>query len=438
MAFVGTDDKLLDPNQQSQGQGQAQQSPQTQMPMNGGSGGDVVSGTSSGTGSQSQPSQTSGQQSGTGGNGGWTNIQSYINANQGNTGSSDLLQNKVGGQFNTEKNNLDTQATGITQTADAALKPVKDAQTNEGDWLSQAQKNYSYDGTQNEDYKKATDGFKTALGATYSGPNNFSYGISNDTQNYGNALKDDSAFKQLMGDTYQQKAGGQLSGGGRELQSQFDANNQGLADTRQSLMKQYAGLGDYATQKTADTNSALSSDAKQFTDGQGALKDYLGKQATQYETAQQQKENQARNDYNTNLHGSNGLTYTGRNAINQSGDTPINYADVESFVNSPDGKYLGGTGKVPYAGTPAPTDGGKGYTPGAGFGTTPTPPDPGFLYDLPKEQQDAQDLRNFYNQQNAQFQNTGDDEKRGWNAIQDMLGQTSNVKSKGFSVRGQS
>lgn len=417
MAYVGADNKLQDPNQQAQGQGQAQQQdPNQQAPQanvaNAGASGDTITGGASGQPGAQSPSMSSGQQAGTGGQGGWTNIQSYMQANQGDTGSAKNLQDKAGGQFDTEKQNLDTQAGQVKQQGQAQADSIKQAQSGAAQMVSDAAKNYSYSGQQGDPYNQNVGKLKSAINGQYSGPSDFQYSFGADTQKAGDALGNDGAFNNYLGDIYQQRAGGQLSQGGKSLQTQLDSGNQALADTRQNLLKQYSGLGDYRNQTVTDTTKALGDDASQYRNNQDSLKNYLSGEAD--------KSNQ-------NVANAEAAARTGYQNSNASGEgMGDKLGEVVDYKN----RYMSGN---------MGWDDLKNRMKDWSNETWEQSQDPNFHASDPLNAQLAQHysqpINDFYSQQDAKYANTGDEDKRKWNAIEDVLG-NKDRKSEGFKVRG--
>lgn len=264
MAFLSQDDKQQqqgqDPNAQSGGQGQA--------------GAGFAGGASSGGGTSVSPGgQNSGP--GAGGTGAWTNLQSYLTANAGNTGSADYLKSQVGNSFNQEGQQASSQASQAKQQGQGQLDSQM-GQDQASKLLSQASQNYSYGSQpQNSAYQDATGQLKTGLTQKYGGPTSFNYQMGNQAQNYGQNLGSDQGFNALMNGMYDRAAGGQMNSGAKMLQQQLDNNNQAVRDARQSLMSQYSGLGNQINQTNQDTTAALQGDAAKYGQNESALKDYL-------------------------------------------------------------------------------------------------------------------------------------------------------------------
>lgn len=432
MADLGYyDDKLMQNDQQQPGGGVSN----TVTPTAGTSG--VVSG--------SNNSNVSTAGVGAGGTGGWTNIQSYLSANQGDHGSSQNLQEKVGGQYDKENQNLVTQANDTKTQAQNEANKVNEAKDNSKEWVNQAANAYSWTGNQNEDYKGTVGKLQSALYDPYKGPNNFAYTTSNDFQRANTALKDDPSFGNYMKDIYSEKAGGQLTQGQGALQNQLDVNNQQLADTRKNLLNQYAGFGDKVNAAVTDADSAIQKARQDYGNNQTGLMDYLGNYGDETYTKEQQAEMDARAAYNKDY-------TTGKSGQQNVGKL---YSDLTN-----NGKNLaGGWFQVPGdVGTDANSTweglqkennpvnlqyGNANYDFSSLWGRSPTPgwyphdsrvswvTDP-----LKAQYGDNQNVLNkWYGEQDQKYANTGDAEKRQWNVINELLKKDDRM-SEGFKVRG--
>ena len=235
-----------------------------------------TSGTAGGTISGSSGGNSAGV--GAGGTGGWTNIQSYLNANQNNQGSANLLNSTVGGQFDNEKQNIQSQVDTNKKSIDdynsaTNLNPDKASQI-----LQDASKNYNFDGKQSDAYNQGVGQLKNFQTATYGAPTNFQYGTSAQAQQYGTALASDQGFSGMMNHIYSNAAGSGLSSGQQALQSQFDTQNPALAQSRGDLLTKFAGLGDFTNQAVTDTNNYAQAGQQDFLKNQGDLKSYLANQ----------------------------------------------------------------------------------------------------------------------------------------------------------------
>lgn len=276
MAWTDTQDK--DKNQQGDGQvvgGAFDAGGQSQGAFSGGS-----------------PVSTAGV--GQGGTGGWTNIQSYLQANQGDTKSADLLNSQVGGQFDKESKNLQDQSNQTESQAKSQVDQNNIGQDQASQILSQASGLYNYGGNQSQDYQNLIGQIQNPLNASYQGPNQFAYGTGAATQNYGSNLSNDQGFRGMMENMYNQSAGGQLGSGLLALQNQIDTNNGALKSARSDLQGRYGALNNNVNDTTKNTNDYLSSEANQFSSNQKSLKDYLQSQ----QGSDQQSINNAVNAWN--------------------------------------------------------------------------------------------------------------------------------------------
>lgn len=402
MAYV-TDDDRLKQEQEGQTSGQQVSQPATSQSSYVQSGGLGASGVS-----------TAGI--GKGGTGGWTNIQSYLSANAGDTGSSKLVQDKIGQQFDQERSNLQSGASQAKSAGEASAKQAHEAKNNVQSWLQDAGKNYSYSDTQNDAYNQNINKTRDALAAQYSGPQSYDYSFDNKTNQYGQVLNDNRAFDQFLGDLYQEKAGGKLSLGGRALQKQLDVSNEGLANTRQGLTKQYQDLGQYRDQTLTDTNNALRNYEQQFRVDQNQARDQLMNSLTGLESNIAQQEAKARADFEAANAQASGQMYSGL-ALPSSkfySDPFANIAGQEGFASR----------NLTYAQLAKEQEALKDKMSGA-------------QSSMIRDQfgRNAEVLNKFLQEQDARFGNTADTEERQYNALLDILNSDKERKKQGFNVR---
>lgn len=250
----------------------------------------IVSGSGAGNG------QPNAGVAGAGGTG-WTNIQSYLNANKGGTGSEKFVQDKVGSQFGTEKSAIQKAGDETKSGAQAQVAGVKDAADNSKKWIDESAKNYNWNGAQSQDYYNSTNKLRGAANGQYAGPTQYNYDIGENTQRYGAALGDNKAFSGLMDSFYKDAAGGQISRGGLDLQQQLDVNNDNLASTRQNLLKDYAGLGTLRDQTATEAGGAIEQARNQYGVEQNRLRDGLANYGTETDTARARAEADASKAY---------------------------------------------------------------------------------------------------------------------------------------------
>lgn len=244
--------------------------------------------------------------SGTGGQtlGGFTNIQDYLSANSGNTGSAGTLAKQVGDAFNTDKQNVDQ---GSSQASSDAQKQVDSnyiGQDQASKMISQSAGMYGQGGSDYDSNKSKVQG---ALGATYQGPTSYSYGPSDTSNQYGQDLSNDAGFGDLMKNVYQQSSQGAdgsgraLGSGGLALQQQIDSGNSKLNDTRQQLMSDYAGLTPYVDNAVGNANTAIGNAQTAVQTNKNALLDYLTGQQSANESDLQNKANNQTSGINSAL-----------------------------------------------------------------------------------------------------------------------------------------
>lgn len=280
MAFLAQDDKQQQqPGQDPGTQGQA------------GASGSGFAGSSGGS-TSTQPS-TAGV--GSGGTGGWTNIQSYLQANQGNSNSANYLNQNAQNTYDQENKNFQDQSSQAKQQGqqqadsenvnqDAATKMINNAaqyyqyntaspQTNGAAGSVPGQTSATGSG-QSDQYGQALQPIQQLLTAKYQGPSSFSYGMGADAQRYAQ-LGDDQAYHGVMNDLYNKAAGGTMGAGSLALQQQIDQDNPALNQARQNILGQYSGLQSQEQQGTQDTNAALQNAQNQFTQNQQNFRNTL-------------------------------------------------------------------------------------------------------------------------------------------------------------------
>jgi hypothetical protein len=236
---------FIDPNQNLQSQ-------PGQQPSGGPAPTDGSAPTVSGSGS-SDVGGVSTAGVGAGGQGGWTNIQAYLNANQGNNTTSNALNNMVGGAFNQEQQNIDKSSQDAKSAADKATA----GQMSQDDIMK------GVEGGQNQDFTN----IRNYLNNPYSNPQQYSYGMGGQAQAYGQGLATDQGFEGLRNNLYQQAAGQPLSSGQMALQNQLDVNDPNVAASRQNLLAQYGGLQNNANDATAGTNAYVQNKANDYNSG---------------------------------------------------------------------------------------------------------------------------------------------------------------------------
>lgn len=398
MAFI------LDQQEEEQnGQGQS-----TQQPLSGGQSAQVGGG--------SNTTQNASAGVGKGGQGGWTNLQSYLGANTGNTGGSQILDKNVSSQFGQEKSKIQDDSTSYVSNAQKQIDDNKVTTEQADQAINDAAMNYDWGGQHKAGYTATVDKMKNALTGSYQGPTSYNYSFGADTQNYGNALRDDNSFNKLMGDMYSKTAGGPLSTGQRALQNQLDVNNDDLQTVRSKLLNDYSGLNDFRDQAVNDTTQKLSNVERDYRTSQNALRDYLSGKTNELDTSIARQEADARKGYNDAFNSGSGRKALGYDTI---AGIKGNNAEIAPRTN------LGVWGdnltfsQLQREGDAFKNGELKWYTPDR---------DP----DLASKQAL---LNEFYSGQDAKYANTADEDERRYNALADFLG-LSGKKEQGFKVRG--
>ncbi len=388
-----------------------------QAPAAGGGGASITGGGS--TGSQAP--------AGAGGStGGWTNIQSYLDANKGASGSAQALDKTVSGQFGQERDALSNQSQAFLGDANQQVKDNSIDTDQASNLLKGAASQYSWGASQPTEYQDTVKKFQGALTNDYGGPKEYNYGFGAKTQEYGDALKGGAGMDKVMGDVYGQAAGGPLSRGQFNLQSQLDVSNENLANTKKNLAGSYDQLGADRDKTVQDTTAKLGDVEKGYRTNQNKLKDWLYGQGNQYQGAIDKAENDARTGYNTSYNTGSGLGSALQGTYNLSllGTDPYTAAGVSLGPNA--------TFKQLQAEKDLAARNGADFGPILNNTYLPSEWTP-----LVKNQltRNSDSLNNFYTEQDTKYGNTADEEERSWNAIQDFLNTGATKKDQGFSVR---
>ncbi|GEM_PF-2788304 len=225
----------------------------------------------------------SGQALNNGGFGGWTNIQSYINANEGNDSSAKLLDSTVGGEFDKEKSRFDSESSKMTNDAkskaDESVGFVNNFQNN---------LNNAASGNFNNDYANQAKGF---LGSNYN-PGQFTFSLNQNAQNYGNNLKDDNSFYKMQNDLYAKTSGGPLTTGQQSLQTQLDTSSDKLAQARNSAYDKYLNNFGNLNSSISSVNNQINDYGKQWADNKNKFASDLGNQNAAYQNDYSAYQNQ--------------------------------------------------------------------------------------------------------------------------------------------------
>lgn len=275
MAYLNEDEKL---------EGQGGQPGEGQGGAPGGSGGFVGGGSPL-------------SQAGVGAGGqGWTNIQSYLSANQGaQQGSVDAFNKQVGSQLDSDKSKLDTSANETRQKAQESADKTKVGQDQASKLIEQAGQNYQYgvnqDAAKQKAYQEPINQIRGVRTAQWGGPNSFVAGMGGDAQQVG-GLNADPNFRDYMNNVYRQGSGGHLGVGGLNLQAQLDANNEGLASARQQALGKYADLQNYYNTTIGGVNADIGKAKEQFGKNKADFDTYLNDAASSRMKALQDRVNQ--------------------------------------------------------------------------------------------------------------------------------------------------
>lgn len=414
------------PDDELQGQGQEGQAGQGQTPLVGAGSQQVGQGVSQGG-------------VGAGGAGGWTNIQAYLKANEGDTGSSQALSKEVGSQFGKERDAIKQQSGAFVTDAEKQVNDSKVTTGQAGDMIEQGATDYDFGGQQKSSYTDGVNKIQGFLGNDYKGPKEYSYGFGADTQNYGEALKGGSGFDTLMNNVYKNQAGRPLSSGQFQLQKQFDVNNENLTNARGKLAGQFDQLGKDRDQTVTDTTAKLGGFEQDYRTTQNSLKDFLGRQSNDYDTQIGQAEADARAGYKQTFekdHSGRGNTFSGKfgnNYILNRGAADLGASGVWGDRNGTDLTWQE-LQREQGLGSPTSKDWYynilKGDAPLTGnYGGSRAALRDSFAGN-------ASTLNKFYGEQDAKYGDTADKQERAYNTIQDFLKSDAKRKAQGFKVRG--
>ena len=244
--------------------------------------------------------QAGGTLAGAGGTGGretpsssWTNLQAYLRANPPTSKSADLAREKIGGRFESEKQDLTKNADTLSTQARSQVEGNRLAQDQASQMIASAGRQYGQrtdtpkdqiqlqkpsNPADTQGYQDIISDFRNRLGATYQGPTDFTQPISQDVLGYGSGLQGgDDSFNQMMNNFYQSQRGDSRGGGFgvRALQNQLDQNNPYLQQARGDLGSQYSDLNTFYNEFLPQTNEALQGYRNEFKQDQDNLRYYL-------------------------------------------------------------------------------------------------------------------------------------------------------------------
>ena len=408
MALLAGNDKLKQDQTQQQG-GQQQAS-------------EVGSGALVGGASNIVSGGSGGQASAPGAQGAWTNIQAYLKANEGNTGSANYFDNKVNQTFDKEKETAQKQADDIKNQAKDTLEKTSIGQDKASQILNQASQNYSYSGKQADPYQQQTGQLKTALTSEFSGPREFNYGLSNEAQRFGQ-VGDQGAFKNIMEGLYNEAAGGQMNRGQLALQRQLDVSNQNLNQARDNAVNKFGTLNQDINSLAQNTTQDLQGIEGQFRGNQEALKNFLSNQANTELQNKAKAEADARAAFDKAYGAKSGQATASYDEylkmLNSTMNNPQNLVDTWS------GQGAWGGDNATWKNLSKEMD--------VVNSLNDFQKDYHLKSDDLKSNQDA--LKNFYSQQDSKYANTADSNKRTYNTIMDILNEQNRL-DKGFKVRG--
>ncbi len=378
-----------------------------------------------------------------GSSGGWVNLQTYLGANAGDTGSAQALNQTVGSQFDKEKDTFNNDSSAFIQNAQTQVDKEKISNDDADKSIKNAATEYNWQGKPNENYQQTVDKFQNALTGQYKGPKDYAYGFGAQTQGYGDQLKDSTGFDGLMSNVYSRTAKSPLTSGQFELQKQLDVNNTALVDARQNLNQRYDQLGKDRDAVVKSTTDSLGGLEKQFRTNQNSLRDYLGSQANSYDTQGAQAEADARAAYNKEY--TTGQSSIGDSLYDRMHAASGNYGDGTSWWmgnldNGKAGNNWQDLQQLMDGGNRLNSENFLNYSMDVNANGAQSWADYDSLAQLQGlegnyRNQAQQSLTDFYGAQDAKYAETGDEQDRSYNAIQDFLNSTTDRKKQGFRVR---
>lgn len=236
MAFINDDDKLLE-NQQND-------------PQNSLGGGSAFVGASGGA--DVGGGQVSHAGVGKGGTGGWTNIQSYLNANKNNNSTANTINSQYGSALAEDESKIQNESTKARSDAEGQRNSMRSLSDNLNNNISTAM------GGDQQTKDSIANQYRTAFSQGYQGPQSYSAQMSSKSQDYGSDLKKN--FGDFLGSFYSRATNGaNMSTGQRTLQNQLDTNSESAANAYSDQAARYRALENLALSKNQETNDAINS-----------------------------------------------------------------------------------------------------------------------------------------------------------------------------------
>lgn len=207
------------------------------------------------------------------GGGGWTNIQDYLKANAGSTGTADYIKKDVIGGMDTESKGFQEKATKASDEIGASLKPLSVVQDFGKNLSSMAG---DFGKAQNRsggirDYSSAQPWAKSVqdvTGGSYKGPQTVDFSMSGKTQELVNTAQNNP--NALLASIY--KYGGISGPGMNALQSNLDLGN---VSTQEALTSASTRAGALKTEREnliKDTDAKIAAAKQRWIDDPAKLK----------------------------------------------------------------------------------------------------------------------------------------------------------------------
>jgi hypothetical protein len=207
---------------------------------------------------------------GAGGSGGWTNVQAYLNANQSNNRTGDMLNSQVGSKINAAESDFGQKYGGFKSAVGSEVERTNLDESAVNDLYSKAAGSFSY-GEKPQAYQESVGKLKAGV-QEYKGPESFSYTLGDDVKGYGQSLGDDQGFSGLLQNLYKDTAKGQWTSGMNALQRQLDTSDENLHGVRQSLLSKYSGLDSGVAASAKDSSDLVGSSKTKVNESANRIK----------------------------------------------------------------------------------------------------------------------------------------------------------------------
>lgn len=228
----------------------------------------------------------------------WTNIDSYLKANQNQLGSGIQAVQQKGQEV------LQGEQQKLQQAGSQAREGIKKEQS-EQVGVDQASR------LVNEQNQQGASQIKNYLNqGSASGQFNrpqYQYAQGADAQNWAKVYQDPNAYKQRREEVYGQITGRELTGGQKALQSQLDLSSGQIDPSFEQGKSLWTQYGKSAQDEAAKLESEIKAAEDAYKQNQVGLREYLNKDFGQYSNveadmnAQNRQQQQAYDNYMSNI-----------------------------------------------------------------------------------------------------------------------------------------